>query len=415
MVIIAGVLWVVIPRMIQKESNSSTESPKTLDGQIAQLSIAIKNDPQVIQNYIHLSQAYLQKVRETADVAYYQKISELMDKAEKIDPSNADIPATRASVELGRHHFKEGNAFAQLALQRNSHNHLNYGLLGDSQIELGQYTEATDSFQKMVDLRPDYSSYIRIAYIRELYGDTVGAQTALQKSIEFGSSFKENIAFAYVELGKLDMRDDLRHAEADFTSAIKILPDYPPALEGLGKVSFFKKDNESALAYFLSAYEKLPVVQYAGDIGDVYLNMGDSTKALQYYTLGELAFNTSAQSGVNTDLEESLYRSDHGLDVAKALMEAERAYVARPSVYAADYLAWALYKNNKFDEASKYAKDALRLGETDPLILFHQGMIAMKNGHNMIAKKYLTEALKINPYFSISQSGVARDALNSLK
>jgi tetratricopeptide (TPR) repeat protein len=72
--------------------------------------------------------------------------------------------------------------------------------LGDTQIELGEYTGAVDSFQKMIDMRPDYNSYIRIGYIRELYGDIPGAISSLQLAIDAGSKHPENIAFAYVEL-----------------------------------------------------------------------------------------------------------------------------------------------------------------------------------------------------------------------
>ena len=75
-----------------------------------------------------------------------------------------------------------------------------YGILGDSDIELGLYSGALDAIQKMIDIRPDYSSYIRVAYLRELYGDIVGAKDSLSFAIDAGSTFKENIAFAYVEL-----------------------------------------------------------------------------------------------------------------------------------------------------------------------------------------------------------------------
>lgn len=52
----------------------------------------------------------------------------------------------------------------------------------------------------MIDIRPDYSSYIRIAYLRELYGDIKGAKDGLALAIDAGSKNKENNAFAYTEL-----------------------------------------------------------------------------------------------------------------------------------------------------------------------------------------------------------------------
>jgi tetratricopeptide (TPR) repeat protein len=417
LVILLVILGVVLVPHVR--SNSQTTSvivdPKSVDGQITTYTKAIDANPDNVKSYINLSQVYLQKVRETADASYYQKISDLLDRAEKIDASNSDILATRASVELGRHHFKEGNAFAKKAVLLSPNNHLNYGLVGDSEIELGQYTEAVDAFQKMTDIRPDYSSYVRIAYIRELYGDIQGAKDALNLAIGAGSSFKENIAFAYVELGKLDMRNSLDVATSDFESALRTMPEYPTALEGLGKVAFFKADKQSAKDYFQRAYNKLPIVQYATDLGDLATVDGDATNAKQYYTLATLAFEKSKGSGVDTDLEESLFLADHNLDLPKALEEAKRAYVDRPSIYAADYLAWTLYKNGDISGTLKYQKEALRLGETDALILFHEGEIAKANGDKAAAKRLLEESIKANPYFSVLDAPIAKAELANIK
>jgi len=48
------------------------------------------------------------------------------------------------------------------------------GVVGDAQIELGRYPAAFESFDRMVALKPSLASYARIAYARELNGDTVG-------------------------------------------------------------------------------------------------------------------------------------------------------------------------------------------------------------------------------------------------
>ncbi len=114
----------------------------------------------------------------------------------------------------------------------------------------------------MIDIRPDYNSYIRIAYIRELYGDIRGAKNSLQLAIDAGSKHPENIAFAYVELGKIHFRESLENAKSDFDIALKILPEYPPALEGLGKIAYFQGNPVLARSYFDKAYTALPIVQY---------------------------------------------------------------------------------------------------------------------------------------------------------
>ncbi len=114
--------------------------------------------PKEVSIYISLSYAYLQKVRETADSSYYKKVDSLLTKAQGLSPENADVYAIRAIVAYGRHNFIQGLTNANRAVSINPNKPSYYGLLGDAQIELGNYDEAVSNFQKMVDLRPDYNS-----------------------------------------------------------------------------------------------------------------------------------------------------------------------------------------------------------------------------------------------------------------
>ncbi|MEO5646422.1 MAG: tetratricopeptide repeat protein [Candidatus Paceibacterota bacterium] len=386
-----------------------------LDDSITKLVEAIKTSPSFAQNYFDLSNAYLQKARETGDSSYYDKIDMLMNTVASIDPENADVPATRASVAIGRHHFKEGKVFAEQAIAKNNHREIYYGLLGDAEIELGQYDEAVAAFQKMVDIHPGFTAYSRIAYIRELYGDIKGAKEMLNLAISSGSNFKENIAWAYVELGKLAMRDNLEDAKADFNQALVVLPTYTQAMEGLGKVAFAQGDTQGAIAHLGDAINGLALTQYSTDLADVYTATGNTQKAAEEIAVSQASFDLFANSGVDTDLEESLFLADHDTNISTAIVMAQRAYADRPNIYAVDYLSWALYKNGQYEEAGKYATQAFRLGEFDPLILFHQGMIAVKNNNTAVAKRYLAKAYALSPHFSIQYEKTLKDTLATLK
>ncbi len=103
------------------------------------------------------------------------------------------------------------------------------------------------------------------------------------------------------------------------------------------------------------------------------------------------------------------------MNLSNALEKAKQAYTDRPNIYGADYLSWALYKTGDYMEAKKYNKEALRLGENDPIILFHQGLIALKNNDMVLAKKYLSESQKINPNFSILQKDFLIKTLKDIK
>jgi tetratricopeptide (TPR) repeat protein len=122
--------------------------------------------------------------------------------------------------------------------------------------------------------------------------------------------------------------------------------------------------------------------------------------------------NTSA--GMNVDMEMALFNADHGTDPAQVVPQARAAYDARPSIYGADTLAWALYRAGNYAEAQEYSQEALRLGTRDAMLHYHAGMIAYALEDLPLARHHLQQALTINPNFSIRYALQARALLAEL-
>ncbi len=401
------VLW----QTRKQQHLAETVALSALDEKISVATKALaRPGKQQVKAYTALAALYVQKIRESADPSYYTTIDGLLDQAVLVDPNDMSIIALRAVIENGRHHFQNGYSLISQAIAASPDITSYYGIRADAEIELGKYAEAEMSLDHMVGRRPDFSSYTRIAYLRELYGDNEGAKEVLKSAISAGSVYKENIAWAHVELGKLKFRTDLDAAEVLYNRALEIEENYPPALEGLAKISFARGDPKGAIDHLSHAFARVPLAQYATLLGEVEESMGDTKKAAQEYALASVAYAKSSTSGINTDLEYSVFLSDHG-DDALALTLARRAYGERPSVYGADALAWALYQNGLYEEAMRYTKEALRLGDNDPLIVFHAGMIAEANKDDIAAKKYFTEVQALSPNFSISYGEILKNKL----
>src|SRR5207253_11467462 len=129
-----------------------------------------------------------------------------------------------------------------------------FGVIGDAQVELGKYDEAVDTFQKMVALRPDLSSYARVSYARELYGDLPGAIDAMQQAVEAGSPAAENTAWTRVQLGNLYFNSkQLDKAEAEYNDALQGYPDYLHALAGLAQVRAAEGNLDEAIRLYKQA------------------------------------------------------------------------------------------------------------------------------------------------------------------
>jgi tetratricopeptide (TPR) repeat protein len=386
------------------------------DKLIAGLQRRLKDDPEDFSSYVNLANAYLQKVRETGDPSLYAKAEDLLDHAEKIEPQNPELFATRGILALARHDFARALEFGERALALNPESARYYGIVGDAQIELGRYEEAIASYQKMIDHRPDFSSYSRVAYARELYGDPEGAIQAMQDVVDAGAPVPENKAWAYVQLGNLRFTTgQLQEAAKDYDLATKTLPNYPPALAGQARIAAVRGELEDAAALYQQAFDRMPLAEYAINLGDVYTEMGERQKAGEQYDLVRVIDKLYRANGVNTDLEIALFYADHDMKLQTSLQKARAAYEARPSIHAADVLAWTLYKTGNYEEAQRYSSEALKLGTRDSLKLFHAGMIAKALGHDEQAQKYLQQAIDLNPHFSLLYSNTATAALEDLK
>jgi tetratricopeptide (TPR) repeat protein len=110
----------------------------------------------------------------------------------------------------------------------------------------------------------------------------------------------------------------------------------------------------------------------------------------------------------------ALFEADHGTNPAATVERARAAHARRPSIYAADALAWALFDAGQYDEAARYSDEALRLGTRDANLHYHAGMIAHARGDDAAARTHLETALSINPYFSPLRAPLARAALEKL-
>jgi tetratricopeptide (TPR) repeat protein len=383
---------------------------------ISTLQQRVRENPEDFDSHIDLANAYLQKVRENGDPSLYTKAEDLLEEARKLDASSPELFATQGTLQLARHDFAAALESGTHALALDPDNARYYGIVGDAQIELGIYDEAIASYQQMVDRRPDFASFARISHARELYGDPEGAIEAMEFALEAGSGVPENTAWARVQLGNLWFDSgNLEEAARAYDLSTRSLDAYAPALAGQARVAAARGDLEQAAALYQQAFNRMPLPEYAIALGDVYAKTGDEGKAEEHYELVRAIDRLYKANGVNTDLEIALFFADHELELQTSLAKARAAYEARPSIHAADALAWTLHRTGNHREAQRYASEALELGTRDPLKLFHAGMISRALGQDEQAREYLQRALDLNPHFSLLHADTATAALDELE
>jgi tetratricopeptide (TPR) repeat protein len=394
-------------------------SSAVTDAMVSTLQDWLRQHPADEPSYALLGAAYLQKARETADPAYYTKAEAVLQKAVSLPPADFNAISSLGVLALARHQFREGLEYGRQAHLLNSYNARALGVVVDGQVELGDYDAAVQSAQSMVDLRPDMGSYARVSYVRELYGDWQGALAMMRQAVEAGSGVAENLAWTRTQAGLLLFNHgDLDGAERELEAAQYSVPGYIPAQAAQARVLVARGDLTAAIARYENISRVMPLTEYVIALGDCYTLAGRGVDAQRAYSLVGVIAQLQRANGVDTDLEMSLFEADHAAsekDFSQTVERARHVFQLRPTVYAADVLAWSLYQAGQFNEAQSYSQLALRLNTQDALLWFHAGMIEKRLGQRAAAAQKLSHALEINPHFSLLWTAVARQALVELR
>jgi tetratricopeptide (TPR) repeat protein len=409
-------------------SEISREMDGTPTGQnIKRWTEAVKQRPTDDNAWVNLGNALMQKARETTDVHYYNYAESVFREAFALDQHNVSAMIGIAWVYNSRHEFGQGIEWAKRVIAINPASQDAYALLGDAAIEIGNYEEAFEHYQKMLDIRPDLSSYSRAAHLLYLTGDSRKAIWMMEKAISAGSPYTENIAWCRAQLALMLWNTGaLLPAEKILNRALEQAPNNFHVLMAMGVITASRKDYDAALEYYKKAIAITPHHDALVSLGDLYMINGNNKKAEEQYARVE-AMHKSHEDNHSHDkhsihnqhnghgnIQLARFYADHDRNLHYALHEAEAAYRTYKNVFTMDTLAWCYYKNGNYEDAKKIIKKVLKIGTPDANILFHAGMIYAKLGKPETAQKYLYQALSLNPNFHPIYSNVAADILKKL-
>jgi tetratricopeptide (TPR) repeat protein len=375
---------------------------------VLRLQQQIRQSPDDAASHALLGLAYQQRARETGDAAYYPRAETVLRRALELDAENAVVFSGLASVALSRHRFGEALLLARHARTLSPTEARTLGAIGDALVELGRYRKAFATFDELARLKPGLTAYARVSYARELLGDRAGAISAMRLAAETAVPGSEAAAWTALHLGKLFfLGGDHQSAEREFRTALAHVPGYAAAFDGLALIEAARKRLSRAISLERQAVAAVPLPQYVATLGDLLQRAGRPRAAARQYAVVGAIDRVQRVSGVNTDLELALFRIDHDRGLAAATHQALSAFRSRPSIDAADVVAWGLNRGGRCVEARRWSKLALRLGTEDSLKFFHRGMIERCLGNVVAAQLWLRRAVELSPGFSPLWSPVA--------
>lgn len=374
----------------------------------------IEKFPDSSAGYRALAITYIRIGRETGDPAYNEKALAAIDKGLSFAASDIVLRKLKATVLLSDHRFREAREIGtslQAELQRDPYV---FGILTDANAELGDYKEAAEFAQKMVDTRPDSQSYARAAHIRSLYGDHEGSVELYKLAARTTDpTDKEAQAWCLAQLGNELWRNGKYDESLNvYSESLQVMPGYHHALFGKGRTLVSKGDLTGAKDLLVESQNRAAGIDTVLLLGDVYRHLGDTENAAKQYAMAE---GGEATLGAHYDEHRmALFWADNNKNLDRALEVAIADYAEIKDIYASDILAWCYYKKGMFVEAKAQAAQAMRLKTRDARIYYHAGMIELALGNKDAAKTHLQTALEINPKFDPAKAESAAAALKTL-
>ena len=205
--------------------------PQELDAALAIARARLAADPADAPAGVRAAEILLRKARVDRNGGYAVQAAQTLEALLDEEPSEYSALKMLGAVYASQHRFREAIAVANRAIAMQAKDAWNYGTLGDSYLELGEWERAFDAFDTMVRLRPDAASYARVAYAHELQGNLPEALRLMRMAAEATSPHDvESLAWHYAQVGNILLKiGDPEAARREFARADYVFPGHPEA------------------------------------------------------------------------------------------------------------------------------------------------------------------------------------------
>jgi len=357
---------------------------------------AVEQNAERPEAYNELATALARRARETADPEYYVRAHRALDKSFALAPDNFEGRKARAWVLLGQHEFAKALEIAKALNRQVPDDVLVYGLLTDAHMELGNYKDALESVQWMLDMRPgNVPGLTRAAYVREAIGYLDGAIEFMTQAFQrTNHSEVEDRAWILTQMAHLHLATGkVREAERLAGQALELFPGYHYALAQMAKVRAADGKHAEAVELLSKRYDAAPHPENLFDLAAALDRAGRKQEAQAAFREFEEKARRESAGWDNANRELISYYVDFARKPAAALEIARVEIARKQDVHTLDAYAWALAANGRHAEAWTQIEKALKVGVKDARIYYHAGAIASKLGDRAAAARKLLAAL----------------------
>ncbi|MFC7309874.1 tetratricopeptide repeat protein [Streptomyces monticola] len=376
----------------------------------------VRTHPGDEESWAVLGAAYVEQARRTADLTYYPKAEDALKRSlatRHADQGNVEALAGMAALAAARHDYRAAKKWGELAVMQAPERWTLYPNLIDAYGRLGDHKAVGKTLEKLQELQSGSAVMARTAQVYRDRGWREDAAAALSDAAALAETPTEQAAYLH-RVGELAFeRGEAAEALRYFEAALRTDPEQHAALAGKGRALMALGRTSEALVAHQAAVTKLPLPEHILELGELYESLGmEPASQAQYDTLRARIKEESA-GGVNDALVLGLFEADHG-DADAAVRRLTAEWKRHPGRQTTDALGWALHRAGDSKKALWYAKKAMKDGPRSALFAYHRGQIERGLGEPGAARRYLQEALRINPRFSPLFAPYAEEALDEL-
>ncbi|MEO3978195.1 tetratricopeptide repeat protein [Streptomyces sp. CAU 1734] len=392
-------------------------APADLNALIADRERWLAEHPEDGESWAELGTAYAERGARQADWAALGRAERALGRSLDVLPAaegNTEALTGLAVLANARQDFTAARGYAEQARKQRPRRWTVYPALIEAYTGLGAYKKAGSALEAMQKLYEGPQARGVAARLYRVRGWREDAASTAYDSAAGADGPAEKGA-ALLRLGDLAWeRGEPAEALTAYDLSLRLAPGARDTLAARGRALAALERTEEALRDYQAALAGSPRPEHALEAGELYQSLGLGGDAESQYEKVRTAAARAAEHGGNQELVIGRWEADHG-DPAEAaeLLRAEWDG-GRRSIEVADALAWALFRSGRAKEALPYARKATEEGMRSPLFFYHRGEIERALGRYGPARRFIGQALRINPYFSPLLVSGARDALEAL-